>query len=100
MGNATSICNLMRNIGGSIGIAMVTTMVARDTQRNINTLGAHVTPYSAAAQQMIQAIKAGLMARGADAVTAGQQAYGAIFGQIARQASMLSFIGAFRLLGI
>jgi len=100
MGNATSIFNLMRNIGGSVCIAMVTTMVARDTQRNVNTLGTHVNSYSVASQQMFQAIKAGLMARGADAVTAAQQAYGVMFGQVARQSNMLAFVGAFRLLGI
>ena len=38
MGNATSLFNVMRNIGGSIGIAGVTTIVARQTQKNINVL--------------------------------------------------------------
>jgi len=49
---------------------------------------------------MFQAMRAGLIARGADAATATQQAYGAIFGMVARQANMLSFVHAFRLLGI
>jgi DHA2 family multidrug resistance protein len=100
MGNATSIFNLMRNIGGSVGIAMVTTMVARDTQRNMNILGANVNPYSTTAQQMFQSIRAGLMARGQDFVTATQQAYAALFGEVARHANMVAFVGAFRLLGI
>jgi DHA2 family multidrug resistance protein len=100
MGNATSIFNLMRNIGGSVGIAMVTTMVARDTQRNVNILGAHVSTSNPAAQQMFTSIRAGLMARGADFVTATQQAYAAIFGTVAKQANMVAFVGAFRLLGI
>jgi DHA2 family multidrug resistance protein len=47
-GNATSILfNLMRNIGGSIGIASATTLLARHTQANINVLGAHIPPPSA-----------------------------------------------------
>ncbi len=100
MGNATSIFNLMRNIGGSVGIAMVTTMVARDTQRNINVLGANVTPFNTAAQQMYQAIRGGLAAAGSDLSTAGQQAYAAIFGQVAAQANMIATVNAFRLLGI
>ena len=99
MGNATSIFNLMRNIGGSIGIAMVTTMVARHTQTNINILGAHVSPYNFSTQQMVQNIRAGLISRGADVATATQQAYEAVFGAVARQANMIAFIGAFRLLG-
>ena len=100
MGNATSIFNLMRNIGGSVGIAMVTTMVARDTQRNINILGAHVSPYNFATQQMYQAMRGGLVASGSAVTTAGQQALGAMFGMVARQANMIATISAFRLLGI
>ena len=100
MGNATSIFNLMRNIGGSVGIAMVTTMVARDTQRNINILGAHVSPYNTSTQQMYQAMRSGLVARGSSLATAGQQAYAALFGQVAAQANMIATIKAFRLLGI
>ncbi|HEX9121496.1 MAG TPA: DHA2 family efflux MFS transporter permease subunit [Terriglobales bacterium] len=100
MGNATSVFNLMRNIGGSVGIAMVTTIVARRTQSNTNILGANVTLFSPAAQQMIAAARAGFMARGMDAYTATRQAYAAVFGMVQQQAAMLSFVGAFRLLGI
>jgi DHA2 family multidrug resistance protein len=100
MGNATSVFNLMRNIGGSVGIAVVTTFVARRTQSNTNILGANVTLFSPAAQQMIAAARAGFMARGMDAYTATRQAYAAIFGMVQQQAAMVSFVGAFRLLGI
>ena len=100
MGNATSIFNLMRNIGGSVGIAMVTTMVARDTQRNINILGAHVSPYNTATQNIYMAMRGGLVSRGSDMTTATQQAVGALFGMVARQANMVATISAFRLLGI
>ena len=49
MGNATSIFNLMRNIGGSIGIATAATMLERNQQRFTNVLGVHVTPAGSAA---------------------------------------------------
>jgi DHA2 family multidrug resistance protein len=100
MGNATSVFNLMRNIGGSVGIAMVTTIVARRTQSNTNILGANVTAFSPAAQQMIAAARAGFMAKGMDMYTATRQAYAAVFGLVQQHAAMLSFIGAFRLLGL
>ena len=48
MGNATSIFNLMRNIGGSIGIATAATLLERHRQMYTNMLGAHVTPYALA----------------------------------------------------
>jgi DHA2 family multidrug resistance protein len=100
MGNATSIFNLMRNIGGSTGIAMATTFLERRTQTQINTLGAHVTSYSGAAGQMFQGARNMLMGSGADASTATQQAYGMMFGAVQRQASMLAFLETFRLLGL
>src|SRR3954471_2879523 len=52
MGNATSLFNLMRNIGGSIGIAITGTMLVRQQQTVTTMLGAHVTPYDAASQAM------------------------------------------------
>ncbi|HXD75009.1 MAG TPA: DHA2 family efflux MFS transporter permease subunit [Vicinamibacterales bacterium] len=100
MGNATSLFNLMRNIGGSIGIAVTGTMIARHTQQVTATLGEHVNVYSYSSQQMFLGMRAAFMAAGADAVTATNRAYAAIFGMLARQASMVSFVGLFQLLGI
>jgi DHA2 family multidrug resistance protein len=100
MGNATSLFNLMRNIGASIGIASVTTLVARHMQMHTNTLTEHVTRSNPAAVTMLQNIKAGLMAAGADAATATRQAYAAVFGMVQRQAAMQSYIDAFFLLAI
>jgi len=100
MGNATSIFNLMRNIGGSTGIAVVTTILERRTQMHVNTLGAHVTPYDLGTRLMLQNIQKGLMERGADSVTALRQSYGALFGMVQRQAAMISFNEVFWLLGI
>jgi len=45
MGNATGIYNLMRNIGGSVGISLVTTLLARAAQVHQNVLVQHLTPY-------------------------------------------------------
>ena len=99
MGNATSLFNLMRNLGGSIGIALTGTMLARNSQATISTLGSHVTIYDPASQSMFAQIRAAFMAAGADAVTATNQAYAALFGMVMRQASMVSFVGLFQLLG-
>jgi len=99
MGNATSIFNLMRNIGASFGIASVTTIVARKSQTHINVLGTHVNLYNLKTRQMLDAMQHFFMSRGADAVTAAQQAYTALFGMVQQQASMLAFIDAFWILG-
>jgi DHA2 family multidrug resistance protein len=100
MGNATSLFNLMRNLGGSIGIATTGTLLARKQQEYINVMGAHVTAYSLTAQAAIESARQGFMASGSDAVTAGQRAYAAVFGIVQRQASMVAFVHLFRLLGI
>jgi len=100
MGNATSLFNLMRNIGGSIGIAMTGTMLVRNQQSTTATLGAHVSVYDPTSQALFAQIRAGFIAAGADATTATRRAYAALFGMVQRQASMVSFIEIFQLLGI
>jgi DHA2 family multidrug resistance protein len=95
----------MRNIGGSVGIAVVTTIVARSTQANINVLGSNVNPYNSTAQQMVhQATGVFAMGGGAPgpvgAGGAASQAYATMFGMVARHAAMLANIHAFRLLAI
>ena len=60
MGNATGLYNLMRNIGGSIGIAFVTTMLARDAQVHQAMMVAHTTPYDPAFVHQFAAAKASL----------------------------------------
>ena len=98
MGNATSIFNLMRNVGGSVGIAMATTLVARATQRHSALLGANVTPFNLRAQQMIAALRQAFISRGFDPVTATRQAYAALFGMVQQQSSMISYNYVFEIM--
>jgi len=100
MGNATSIFNLMRNIGGSMGIAAVTTLLSRRSQVHTNILGAHVTPFDERSRMMLLRLKQALMARGLDAATAAKSAYGIVFGLVQRQATLISFVECFWLLAI
>jgi len=100
MGNATSLFNLMRNIGGSIGIAVTGTMIARHSQANTATLGAHVTQFDPNTQSIFYQMRSAFMAAGADMVTATERAYAAIFGMVQRQATMVAFVGLFWLLGV
>jgi DHA2 family multidrug resistance protein len=100
MGNATSLFNLLRNIGGSVGIAGVVTMFARRQQTFINTLGSHVTPYSPQTQAMNHGLQSAFRAGGSDPVTASHQAYAGLFGMVERQAVMLSFLDVFQILAL
>jgi MFS transporter, DHA2 family, multidrug resistance protein len=100
MGNATSLFNLMRNIGGSIGIAMTGTMLARQQQVHYAMLGSNVHPYSATSQGMLERLRAGFIASGSDPVTASERALAAMSGLVHRQAAIVTFVQIFRLLGI
>jgi len=100
MGNATSIFNLMRNIGASIGISMVETMQVRKAQMHINILGAHVNPANPRARQTIDGLRAFFVSQGKDAATATRQAYAAVWGMVQQQAAMLSYNDAFRFLAV
>jgi DHA2 family multidrug resistance protein len=100
MGNATSLFNLMRNIGASIGIASVTTIIARPTQANVNVIGGNVSPSNPALGTMTQAARSWFQSRGMDPTTASQQALESIWGMVQQQASMIAFIHAFRFLAI
>jgi len=100
MGYATSLFNLMRNIGGSVGIAITSTILQRHRQAAAARLGEHVTIYDGVTQSIFDQIRGGLMAAGADAATATQRAYAVLHGMVLREASMVSFVMLFRLLGV
>ena len=97
IGNATGIYNLMRNVGGSFGIAAVTTMLARGAQIHQATMVPHLTPYDPAFQQRLSEMVA-RMSTQTDMVTASQQAYGTIYQILVRQATLLAYIDNFRFL--
>ena len=98
MGNATSLFNLVRNLGGSIGISAVSTMQTRFQQRNISQLGANVNPYSMSARNAMNSLRGMFMSQGSDVVTASHQARAAMFGMVSRQASMLAYNSIFLIL--
>jgi len=98
MGNATSLFNLVRNLGGSIGISAVNTIQLRRAQMNTNVLGIHVNPYNPSATRMLSALHQMFMSRGADTVTAAQQAKEVVFRMVGQQANMLAYNTVFRLL--
>src|SRR6059058_2605545 len=96
----TGIINLARNIGASVGIATVTTMLDRRTQFHQSRLMEHVNDFSAAYHNMLNGMQVRLIGAGSTAAHAGAQAHGMIYGTIQRQAVKLSFIDNFKMLGV
>jgi DHA2 family multidrug resistance protein len=99
MGNATSLFNLMRNLGGSIGIAATGTMLERRTDSVAATLGTHLSVYDMTTQSTFHRMVQGFQAAGSDATTAMQQAYVAMHGMLIQQSRMVAFVLIFQLLG-
>jgi DHA2 family multidrug resistance protein len=96
----TGIINLARNIGASVGIATVTTMLDRRTQFHQSRLMEHVNGFSAAYRNTLNGTQAKLVAAGSTVAHANSQALATIYGTIQRQAVMLSFLDNFKMLGI
>jgi DHA2 family multidrug resistance protein len=96
----TGIINLARNIGASVGIATVTTMLDRRAQFHQSRLTEHVNDYSAAYHNMLNGLQIKLVSAGSTAANAALQAHGMIYNTIQRQAVMLAFLDNFKMLGI
>jgi DHA2 family multidrug resistance protein len=100
LGNATSIFNVMRNIGASIGISTVETLQFRRMQTHINYLGQNVTSTSPQVQDRLKNLQGLFIAQGSDPSTAMHRAYAAMWGLVQRQAAMLSYNDVFQVLAI
>jgi DHA2 family multidrug resistance protein len=100
MGNATSLFNLMRNLGGGVGIASATTFLFRRSQFHTHMLGEHISLLNAQTRLFLSNMQAAMVARGSDPATATSQSYGAVWGVVQRQASMLAFVDTFRAMAV
>ena len=97
---ASGLINLARNIGGSVGISLVTTMLDRRTQYHQNQLVEHVNPGSGKLHAMINGMTHTLMSHGSSAYEASHQAYGMVSNLVTQQATMLAYIDNFKMLGV
>jgi DHA2 family multidrug resistance protein len=99
MGGATGIYNLMRNLGGSVGISVATTLLARRAQLHQNVMVARMTPYDPAYQQRLEAIRRALTPQ-VGPTAAAQQALGVLYKTLVAQATLLAFVDNFRLITV
>jgi len=97
---ASGLMNLARNIGGSVGISVVTTMLDRRTQVHLANLSRNLSAANPAFQAMLHGAATAMQARGASPTEATQQAYALVQSTVQRQAVMLSYIDCFWFLGV
>ena len=98
LGNATGLYNLTRNLGGSLGIAFVTTMLARGAQAHQALMVGHLAPGERAFDQQLAAARSQL-AQHTDPVTATHQAYAAVYSLLDQQAHLWAYVDNFFVFG-
>ena len=91
----SGISNFIRNLGGSVGISMLTTFLARQSQIHQTNLVAHATAANPQFQTMLNGSATTMAQSGSGPVLALQQAYGQIMGMIYQQSALLSYVNAF-----
>src|SRR5215472_10719733 len=100
IGNASGLYNLLRNIGGSIGISVVNTMVVRREQLHRNALVEWLNPGRVTVQESIREIQDHLAARGASSVNALERAYAVIVRGLNAQARLWAYVDVFRYMAL
>jgi len=98
MANATGIYNLMRNLGGSFGIALVSTMIVRRAQVHQALMVGHLTPYDPVYVDRLAAATQALTPQSGP-VLAQMQAQGLVYSALLNQSSLWAFVENFRLFG-
>ncbi len=97
---ASGLMNLARNIGGSVGISVVTTMLDRRSQYHLDRLSSHLAAGNLSMQNTLQGAARNFQAHGFSAADAMHKAYALLYGNAIRQATMLAYIDNFWLLGV
>ena len=90
---------MFRNLGGSIGIALLATQLDLREKFHSVRLGEAVNPFNPATGERLAALAQQFLARGAEAVAAGQQALGAIARVVRREAYVMAYGDCFFVLG-
>ncbi len=98
-GSASGLFNMMRNLGGSIGIAILSTLLTKREQFHSNRIGEAVSLYSPETQQRIEQLTQFFISRGTDAVTARNQALASISNVVRREAYVMAYNDGFYFIG-
>jgi MFS transporter, DHA2 family, multidrug resistance protein len=96
----SAINSFVRNVGGSLGIALITNFLTRSAQRHQNYLVEHAVPGSPAYTQMLNGITSALKGAGVQEHGAQQQALGRVYGMVQEHATTLAYVDAIQTLAI
>jgi DHA2 family multidrug resistance protein len=96
----SGLTNMMRQLGGSFGVALISTYISRVQWEHRANLVSHVTRFDAAAVDRMRGWTAALVARGVSEIDAQRGAYGLMGRAILRQTYLLSYMDAFRIMAV
>jgi len=99
-GSASGLFNMMRNMGGSMGIAALGTLLARREQFHSNRLGDSVSLYDPVTQERLNQMTQYFVSRGADLTVARDRAIASISNLVRREAYVMAFNDCFYFVGI
>lgn len=100
IGQGAAFSGMMRQLGGSFGVALISTFVSRQMQVHRNTLVTHMSVNDLNVQQRVSQLSAGFRTHGADSITATHMAYTMLDGSVNQQATLLSYMDVFLWIGI
>ncbi len=98
--DASALSNMMRNLGGSMGIAMLSTMLERREHFHFSMLAEGLTANAARTQERLTALAAGLQAHIADPGIAKTQAIAKLAAQVRQEAYVMAYADGFYLVGV
>jgi DHA2 family multidrug resistance protein len=99
-GSASGLFNMIRNLGGSIGIAILSTLLSWREQFHSNRIGENVSLFDPVTQQRIDQLTQAFISRGSNPTLAHDQAIAAIDNLVRREAFIMAFNDAFYFVGI
>jgi DHA2 family multidrug resistance protein len=99
-GSASALFNMFRNLGGSIGIAMLATQLDLREKLHSLRLGESLTLFSAPTADRVGLLLQQFAASGTDAATAVQRAFGSLAGTVRREAFVMAYGDCYFLLGL
>ena len=99
MPSASSLFNMTRNLGGSIGIALLATALTNREHFHSARLGESISMYSASTQERLNQLTSAFISNGIDPATAAQQAIGAVDRIVRRESYVMAYNDGFFIIG-
>jgi DHA2 family multidrug resistance protein len=100
LGNATAAYNVIRNVGGSVGVALATMFLVRRSQAHQSTLVSHVNVWDPDTARRLHEWADHFRGQGADAFTASRRAMAMLYRTTTEQAQLMAYVDDFWLIAL